>query len=111
LLENAGGVAVNCGGTTLPNVDGLQINDAQIFHAAGTGIQLLGGCSDPRLSGDIVQSNGGYGIEFSGVDLVMNGGVVEENTAGGIYLYSARDINIGGVRRCRRGEHRGRHLP
>jgi hypothetical protein len=83
---------------------GLQIKDSQIVQAANIGIELES-CSDVRLADNIVQSIlgtsgsslAGVGVHFSGVDLSITGGVIEQNFGADIDLDTASYVNITGT--------------
>lgn len=46
---------VNCPGSTVTQVDGLQIKDSQILNATHDGIGIANGCSNSRVINDVIQ--------------------------------------------------------
>jgi hypothetical protein len=92
---------VRCGDT---KVDGLQVKDAQIVQAVDEGIYLGTGCGNVRLLGDLISGNGsggtgpnGFGAYFSGDDLSIEGGVIEQSGGVGLDIESGKQVSVTGM--------------
>lgn len=88
LIEN-GNYNVYCGGV---QVDGLQLKDSEFIKSASHNIYMPMNCANVRLTGDLVQGSGGYGVVFGGDDLTISGGVIEESNGYGLDLETAHFV-------------------
>ena len=93
---------INCPGGFATKVDGLQIKDSQIFSSTDNGINIPGGCANTRVIGDLIQNNGqdggGSGVYFKGSDISIESGIVEGSGGAGIFLDSANNAVVSGMK-------------
>jgi len=82
-------------------VDGLEIRDSTVFKAYDNGVHLTGHCDDVRVVGDTIDRSGqdtlGAGLYFSGSDLSLESGVVEESAGPNILISGARLVTVNGM--------------
>jgi len=82
-------------------VDGLEIRESTVFRTYDNGVHLTSNCDDVRVIGDNIEKSGqdtlGAGLYFSGSDLSLESGIVQESAGPDILISGARLVTVNGM--------------